>query len=143
MANKSEAVLMHNLYIKWEEKYNLGIPIIDEQHRGLVSLINTYHYFVINGKAGAALKPTFITLDQHTKTHFLTEEDLFEQTEYPEAEQHKKIHEKLSIEMRNVANEAAQEKDFDIVLQFLRKWWLNHIRINDVKYASHVKEKLK
>jgi len=45
--------------------------------------------------------------------------------------------------MRNVANEAAQEKDFDIVLQFLRKWWLNHIRVNDVKYASHVKEKLK
>lgn len=35
-----------------------------------------------------------------------------------------------------------QEKDFDIVLHFLRKWWLNHIRIEDVKYASYVKEKL-
>ena len=44
--------------------------------------------------------------------------------------------------MREIAMEVIQEKNFDIVLHFLRKWWLNHIRIEDVKYASHVKEKL-
>ena len=86
---------MHNLYIIWEEGYNLGIPIIDEQHRAIVSTINTYYYFVTDGKAGAALKPTFITLEQYTKTHFMTEEYIFEQTEYPEAMSHRKLHEDL------------------------------------------------
>jgi len=43
--------------------------------------------------------------------------------------------------MREIDREAVQEKDFDIVLHFLRKWWLNHIRIENVKYASHIKEK--
>lgn len=133
---------MHNLYIKWEEGYNLGIPIIDEQHRAIVSTINTYHYFVTSGKARAALKPTFITLEQYTKIHFTTEANFFDLTEYPEAKSHKELHVDLAKKMKEVAMEAIQEKDSDIVLQFLRKWWLNHIRIEDAKYASHVKGKL-
>lgn len=133
---------MHHLYIKWDDGYNLGIPIIDEQHRGIVSTINTYHFFVVSGKAAAALKPTLITLDQYTKSHFITEEGLLEQTEYPEIESHKKLHENLSKKMIEIAREAAQEKDYDIVLTFLRKWWLDHIRKEDVKYALHVKGKL-
>jgi hemerythrin len=133
---------MQNLYIKWDERYNLGIPIIDEQHRAIVSTINTYHYFITDGNAEAALKPTFITLEQYTKTHFMTEEMLFDQTEYPETLRHKKLHEGLVKKMKDVAMEAAQEKDFDIVLPFLRKWWLDHIRIEDIKYAPYVKERL-
>ncbi len=91
---------MHTLYIIWEEGYNLGIPIIDEQHRAIVTTINTYHYFIANGKAEASLKPTFITLEQYTKTHFMTEENVFEQTEYPEAMSHKKLHEDLVKKMQ-------------------------------------------
>ena len=47
---------MHNLYIIWEEGYNLGIPIIDEQHRAIVATINTYHYFVTGGKGRGRIK---------------------------------------------------------------------------------------
>lgn len=133
---------MHNLYIIWEEGYNLGIPIIDEQHRAIVSTINTYHYFIVDGKALSALKPTFITLEQYTKTHFTTEENIFEKTKYPEAQKHKKLHADLTTKMRKIAIEAIQDEDFDIVLHFLRKWWLNHIRIEDAKYAPYVKQTL-
>mgnify|MGYP002597985030 CR=1 FL=1 len=32
------------LYIVWSDAFDTGVAIIDEQHRGLVSLINTFFY---------------------------------------------------------------------------------------------------
>lgn len=133
---------MYDLYIKWDEKYNLGIPIIDEQHRAIVSTINTYHYFFARGNEGAALKLTLITLEQYTMTHFMTEENIFKQTEYPESASHKKLHNYLIKRMRDIAIETIQENDPDILLHFLKEWWLSHIRIEDSKYSPHVKGKL-
>lgn len=133
---------MHNLYIVWEEGYNLGIPIIDEQHRAIVSTINTFHYFVTRGMTGTVLKPTLITLEQYTKTHFTTEEYILEQTEYPETINHKKLHIFLTSKMSEIALAVIPENDSDIVLKFLRKWWLNHIRVEDLKYTSHIRDRL-
>lgn len=133
---------MRSLYIIWGDRFNLGIPIIDEQHRAIVSTINTYHYFTTTGKVEVALKPTFVTLDQYTKTHFMTEEVRFEQTEYPQAVEHKKLHADLTRKIKEIAVEAVHAKDFDIVLTFLRKWWLGHIRVEDLKDAAHIKERL-
>lgn len=133
---------MHRLYIIWEDRNNLGIDIVDEQHRAIVSTINSYHYCLLNGKAKIALKPILITLEQYTKIHFMTEENLFEVTEYPGKKEHKNLHETLSKKLVKIAEESILEKDYYVVLQFLKRWWLSHIRVEDVKYASHVKKKL-
>ena len=37
---------MKNLYITWKNEDELGIPIIDEQHRGVVTAINSLFYFM-------------------------------------------------------------------------------------------------
>ena len=101
---------MHTLFIVWDEEYNLGIPIIDEQHRAIVSTINTYHYFVTNKMEGIALKPTLTTLDQYSKLHFATEEEIFSQTEYPDTLKHKELHGNLIRNMIDIEAEVAQDK---------------------------------
>ncbi|HIE55052.1 MAG TPA: hypothetical protein EYP90_07725, partial [Chromatiaceae bacterium] len=118
-----EKQLMRNLYISWQEGYNLGIPIIDEQHRAIVSTINTFYYFVNSGKAEQALQPTFVTLNEYTKTHFLTEEIILKEADYPELIIHLKLHSELSKKMIEIAKKSIQEKNYDVVLNFLRKWW--------------------
>jgi hemerythrin len=57
---------MYSLYISWNRDYDLGIPIIDEQHRAIVATINTYHYFISSGEARLAFIPSLITLEQYT-----------------------------------------------------------------------------
>ena len=34
------------LYIAWNDDNKLGIPIIDEQYRAIISTINSLHYFM-------------------------------------------------------------------------------------------------
>ncbi|MBI5639186.1 MAG: chemotaxis protein, partial [Nitrospirae bacterium] len=70
------------LYIIWSDKSNLGIPIIDEQHRGIVSIINTFHYFVQQGHGPETLRPTLSMIERFSELHFETEEALMTEADY-------------------------------------------------------------
>lgn len=70
------------LYIVWTEKNILAIPIIDEQHRAIVSIINSLHYYIREGHGDNAMKHTLAILEQYTKLHFNTEEALTEEAGY-------------------------------------------------------------
>ncbi len=133
---------MRSLYIVWKDEFNLGIPIIDEQHRGIVTTINTYHYFLTVGNAETILAPTLITLDQYAKAHFTTEENILEEIKYPELRDHLRLHNELFEKMTIISNEAEAHKDYNIVLNFLRQWWMDHIRTEDIKYSIYLKQKL-
>ena len=68
--------MRNTLYIVWNDDSNLGISIIDEQHRAIVSTINSLHYFIQIGHGNEIIKPTMIMLEQYINIHFQTEEAL-------------------------------------------------------------------
>ena len=133
---------MKNMYIVWTEKNKLGIPIIDEQHRGIISSINSLYYFTQEGHGEEIINPTMITLRQYVDVHFVTEESLLEETEYPHVERHKGLHKEFIVELGEIAKKLEVNKDSDMVLRFLKDWWLDHINVEDRKYASHVRKAL-
>lgn len=129
-----------NLYIIWNENNNTDIPIIDEQHRAIISAINTLHYFITNNKESKLIESIIITLDQYTKLHFNTEEEIIRQINYPELKEHMEFHESLKDDMDRVSLEVKSENDPEILLRFLKHWWLNHICVEDRKYAEYMKQ---
>lgn len=128
------------LYIVWTGKNELGIPIIDEQHRGIVTTINSFHYFINEGHGIEALKPTLHMLLQYTNIHFQTEEKIMVKAGYPDLAAHLSLHTELLRKTKIIAQEAASAKDPKIALTFLKEWWLDHINDEDRKYASYLKE---
>ena len=131
------------LYIIWNDRNMLGIPIIDEQHRGIVSTINSFHYFIQEGKGLNALQPTLDILRQYTFIHFKTEEALITAAEYPDLENHIKMHSMLAEKTNQIAEEAVSNNEPELALVFLKDWWLSHINREDSKYSSYVKKYLK
>lgn len=126
------------LYLKWLDSYNIGNAIIDEQHRGIISLINSLFYAIENRFSKAVLAPIWNMMDDYAMIHFATEERILERAEYPRIEEHKKIHGGLMTRMQTVRNESIHEQDPDIALIFLRTWWTNHICEEDRKYSKWV-----
>lgn len=112
------------LYIIWNENNNIGIPIIDKQHRGIVVTINSFHYFIQEGRGLDVLKPTLNILEQSTRIHFQTEEPLMEKASYPGFEEHILLHSELMKKTKEIEREAASDKDPKIALAFLKEWWL-------------------
>ena len=124
------------LYINWKNENELGIQILDEQHRAIVATINSLFYFIQNGKGIDALRPTLNVLDQYTKLHFETEEELIKQEGYPGFDAHVLLHQELVKKMTNVMRESISKGDPTVVLAFLGEWWMSHINKEDKEYAA-------
>ncbi|MCF6150043.1 MAG: hemerythrin family protein [Candidatus Kuenenia sp.] len=132
----------NTLYIVWNQNNELGISIIDEQHRGIVATINAFYYFINRGNGLNALRPTLNMLSQYTSIHFRTEETLMKETGYKGIEEHILLHEKLKQNTIEIAREATTYKEPEIALKFLKSWWLGHINGKDKLYAPHLKKTL-
>ena len=132
---------MKNMYITWNKENELGIPIIDEQHRGAVATINSLFYFMQDERGLDALRPTLNVLDQYTIIHFETEEALLKQKGYPDLEAHVLLHKELIEKMGHVMREAIAQSDPKVVLTFLKQWWMDHINEEDRKYSSYMASK--
>ena len=132
---------MKNLYITWKNEDELGIPIIDEQHRGVVTAINSLFYFMQFERGLEALHPTLRILDQYRLLHFETEEAIMRQYNYPDFDTHVLLHRQFDKNMDYVMREAIALSDPQCVLSFLKKWWLSHINDEDRKYSSYIVSK--
>jgi hemerythrin len=127
------------LYIVWQPANEIGIPIIDEQHRGVVSAINSLRYCIQSGNATTAYGSTMDLLNYYTRMHFQAEEQLMKEAGYPEVEEHMAHHVKLMEQFVAMTKKAANEDSADDLLVFLKEWWLNHINNEDREYAVCVK----
>ena len=137
-ASKTQRILAMP-YIVWSERNELGIRVIDEQHHGIVITINTLHRFIQEGQGSSGIGPTLNALRQYTKTHFLTEENLFRRAGYPDHKAHMALHRTLMDRTIEIAEHPDTLDQPELVLKFLKDWWLNHIGGEDVKYAPYVK----
>lgn len=130
---------MANLYVHWEEIHQTGLAIIDEQHRGLVSLINSFFFHKNDPFIERILVPTALMTINFAKIHFLTEQQLMEESGYPGVEEHLKAHEELFRKLIAVEKKSRAARDADGFLAFLKTWWLEHVNEFDRLYIPHLK----
>lgn len=127
----------------WDEQCNVGIAEIDQDHKGLVDLINDLYEAMQDGSGGALLLPIFSALKHYTETHFAKEERYMVECDAPDQtnhfQEHKLMVAKLAdLESRHRSGEAAISLQ---TLTFLRDWLKNHICVVDQAMASKLREK--
>jgi hemerythrin-like metal-binding protein len=127
-----------NLYIIWNDSNRLGIPIIDEQHRGLITTINSLYYCMLNDQSMETVKSILIMLGQYTKIHFTTEESLMRKADYPDLEEHIGLHNELVKKTKRLYVDVDNDNISDRVLKLLKEWWMGHINKQDRKYVPYL-----
>lgn len=130
------------LYIVWSQDNQLGIAILDEQHRAIVSTINSLFYFIQEKLGAAAVEPTLRVLVEYTKLHFTTEERLMKQAGYLQFDEHIQLHHKLAEQTIALTQSHVEAESAKETLRFLKDWWINHINVEDRKYAPAVRRYL-
>jgi hemerythrin-like metal-binding protein len=128
----------NNVYIVWNDTYDLGIRIIDEQHRGIVSLINSFHFLSTNNFEKSVLLSVTESIFHYAIIHFSTEEKILRGTKYPDLQYHETLHDQLKKKSKFKASEVIKYDNPEIYLKFLKEWWLYHINVEDRKYIRHV-----
>ncbi len=126
------------LYIIWDTQKNIGISILDEQHRGIVATINSLYYFIQHGHGLEALQPTLQILEQYIGFHLKTEEMFLNEGLYPDITENLIMQKQILNSLRRVSNEAKLNKDPDLLLQFIKNWWIDHIRKEHKEYSQYL-----
>ena len=128
------------LFIQWQERNETGIAIIDEQHKGIVSIINTFFYLMGHGMNSRILYSCISdTMRNYSRIHFLAEEGLLEAAGYGKIEAHRKLHRHLILEIDRIEYQAAKFDDAQPLLDFLKKWWITHINEEDMQFVDHLR----
>ncbi|QPJ64855.1 MAG: bacteriohemerythrin [Candidatus Nitrohelix vancouverensis] len=126
-------------FILWDDKYKVGVEVVDSQHKQLFDLINELYKAFNEGHAQERITKVMDGLVKYTGYHFREEEALMEQAGYPDLEAHKEKHRKLVAQVMNYQRQLNEgELDDGALLKFLKEWLSNHIMGVDKFYVSHM-----
>lgn len=136
------------IYIAWDSKFDLGIPVIDNQHKKLVNLCNNLYEALMKNKAEgiptwqSSLTDTLRECVDYVKTHFHDEEVIMQAAGYVNYASHKRAHEDFIYKILETTREF-DKATFTTAFQFVRflyDWILRHIAHEDKLYVKRIQE---
>jgi methyl-accepting chemotaxis protein/hemerythrin len=131
--------------IEWNEKFSVGYKVFDEQHMKLIEILNDVEALIKdktihNDLLYDRLNILFNELVDYTVYHFETEEKVFEQKNYPLADEHAELHrifvEKVKEQLSGFKLGKDERKVALEIYNMLLDWLMNHIVGVDKKYIG-------
>jgi hemerythrin len=130
--------------IPWENKFELGIVEIDEQHKKMLSIINKLYDLFEDKKHEDQIEIDKVIKEMadYALYHFAEEEKYFELFDYENKEAHIQVHNQYRAKIEEWQERYNQEKDNKIfyeISNFLHNWWTWHINNTDRDYVPFMK----
>jgi hemerythrin len=130
--------------VTWSSTFSVGIKLIDDQHKGLLNLVNDLFNHVSGDDASerAYFQKVIQTAVNYVKVHFATEEKIMIATKFPGYLEHKKAHDTFVLTVVDNIRDFEAGKKFTLsgFTKFLKEWVLTHIAIMDKQYFTYFKQ---
>lgn len=130
----------------WKDDYKIGVELIDQQHEELFKRLGDFIVTVRsdgdNEQKKIEVEKTLNFMSEYVVTHFNAEEALQKKYNYPDYENHHKIHEDFKAEIAEFQKKYKKnDYDEDFVLEFsgrLLTWLINHVASTDQDISEHI-----
>jgi len=126
-------------FLRWDGDLCLGVPAMDQQHEGLVLLLNDLYRAYRAGSDTRETAGILQGLTDYTVEHFRDEEAHMGRLGYPGLDAHKRQHAEFLAKVQEFGRRVhAGQRDalLDMVL-YLRTWLVRHIQGSDAAYARY------
>lgn len=126
--------------LEWRDSYRVGHAALDEQHQGLLALVNR----LIDMGDRADAKAFFVVLNellQYAEKHFSVEEELMQVHGFAGLAAHVAEHERF-VEKVFLLNQRVGSADGTLlasILDFLKSWYIAHVLGTDRDYIPCLK----
>ena len=128
--------------IKWNDKYNVGISMIDEEHKKLIGILNKAIFAKEHNDNPEEIKEVLSEMVEYSHKHFSTEEAYMIKFHFPEYQLHRNEH--LDFTDKTIASyNKLVRGDYQIandLLEYLKQWLVNHIQVTDRQYIDCFKK---
>jgi hemerythrin-like metal-binding protein len=122
--------------LEWSDDYLTGVEEMDLQHRYFLRLINRIQGKLARIVLSEGHAPLLLELGCYAKFHFVSEENLMDETGYPALVEHRALHKALIDRLHGEI--ALLENDLvgpDSIVTMLEGWFREHTLVEDMKYA--------
>ena len=123
--------------IQWNEKFSVGVPVIDWHHKRLFGLLDILRNG-INNSADDVVGAVLPNLVNYTIYHFSEEERLMEQAGYPGFEEHRRVHRTIRADVARMADaycDDTRNVSASELLIFMSNWLTEHVQTEDAAYG--------
>ncbi len=123
---------------RWDEAYSVGVDEFDSDHKRLLSLGNAVIEASTEGQEQEAVSKLLAALEEESSKHFVREEALMLQTDYPLLADHHAKHDRLTAELHLFIKQyKVGHIDSKKLAKFLIDWIVHHIVNEDRKFQTH------
>ncbi len=125
-------------FISWNETYSVGNTEMDNQHKQLINIINKLFDSFKEGNAQEISSEILEEMIEYANFHLNSEEKLLYKFDYPEKENHEILHNEFrnkTEELKSMILENSEDAHYNL-MDYLKKWWTNHILVEDMKYSK-------
>ena len=131
--------------IGWEDKFSVGIALIDEQHKMLIQRLNDLSKAIEMHRSVGEIVRVLAFLIEYTNFHFSTEEKHMTKLGYPDFDIHKQKHEEFKSTLSHMVEEFEEDGATaglsEGVNTFLINWLVKHIKSIDSKFGKFLQQK--
>ena len=126
--------------LEWSAEFEIGIPVIDGQHKRIVDYINQL-VDCLGAPNREVVSQVIHDLVDYTCSHFAFEEALLEEVSYGHLVPHQKTHAAFTERIHSMKErfDAGEELTEELAI-LLRSWLIDHIKCDDASYADLVKQ---
>jgi len=125
--------------IKWNDGLNLGVKVLDDDHKKLLDIISNLSQAIDDNREKDVIDNTFSDLERYAKEHFKREESLLKKCKYIHLNEHADSHDSFGKKIPELKAKLHNPKDKTSakeIVSFLHDWVLNHIVEEDIPIIS-------
>ncbi len=115
----------------WKNEFSIGIYEIDSQHQELFARLDRFISAIEQGIGASQVAQLLDFLDDYSKRHFMAEELLQKQIDYPHLAMHESEHASFLVELKRLRKRldegGATPRLAHLAQEVLEKWLIQHI----------------
>lgn len=134
--------------IVWTEAMSVGVPELDEDHKGLIQVINLLEAHAGSEASADIVRQCMVSLMRYAQVHFGREERVMTVCTFPGLAHHQEEHRAFVSRMKEIEKRFADDPDgltayvTEELIDYLSNWLRHHILIEDMAYRSFAAHRL-
>ena len=126
----------------WTSKLSIGNEDADNEHKRLLGIFDDLVELIENKKDRKEFAEILSKMTDYSLNHFKNEEEYMKKMAYPKLAEHKNYHKDYiyKVAMYNVDLLSINPPEPKEIIEFLEKWWTNHILVHDISYERYKNE---
>ncbi|MEI7610431.1 MAG: bacteriohemerythrin [Rhodospirillaceae bacterium] len=129
--------------IQWADSLSVGVKLIDDEHKLLLSIFNDLINALRTEQSLATARRVVEELAGYAMYHFAHEEELMTAFRYPDFDDHHKQHEKLTSKLMEIDQNLAKGQGNVVEIADFANLLVNyHFLRTDTKMAEYLRAKM-